>query len=252
MLNVPAQSRFANSFHPIGIIAGSGPEAGVDLWSKVLLASRAVQGGAYEGDTSAPLVRIVSDPALGLSISPETEPIVDHHLKNCVSELTATCTVFTIACNALQARAKELIPAEKQHAFCTFDVAVDAAVSKMNARSFFLIGSSTVMSLSPKSIYASLKEKYSIQTPSDWDNVDALIQDIKLTGGIRPDLVQRLETLVAEGGALPVVLACTDFPLVPACFRNQITIDATEALATFVVKAATRVPANPVPAPAQA
>jgi aspartate racemase len=240
MLDALFSRNFTNLFHPIGVIAGSGPEAGVDLWSKVLLAARAAQGSGYEGDASAPLVRVVSDPALGLAVHKDTERIVDRHLTKCVSEISDTCQVFTIACNALQARAKSLMSAGAQKKFATFDAAVDAALSKVNANSFFLIGASSVMSLSSDSIYAPLKRKYSIQTPMDGAAVDKLIQDIKLTGGKEPSLVQKLESLVAEGGSLPVVLACTDFPLVPANFANQVTIDASQALANFMVHAATR------------
>ena len=72
------------------------------------------------------------------------------------------------------------------------------------------------------------------------ERVDALIHDIKLKKVNDKDLAQRLEALVAEGGSLPVVLACTDFPTVPANFATQTTIDATRALATSLISAAVR------------
>jgi aspartate racemase len=238
MSNRPRSPDFTSPFYPIGVIAGSGPEAGVDLWAKILAAARAALGNAYRGDASAPFVRIISDPALGLASAHQS--VIDQHLQDCVLEISEACRVFTIACNALQARAKALMTARAQEQFISFDIAVDNALSRLNASSFFLLGSSVVMSLSSDSVYAPLKYKYVIKTPKDWDRVDALIGDIKLTGGKDPELVQRLEALVAEAGACPVVLACTDFPLVPARFFPQTTIDATGALAVALIEIVVR------------
>ena len=54
--------------YTIGIIAGSGPEAGIDLWTKVLTATQQQLGAVFEGDIDAPRVVIVSEPQLGLSM----------------------------------------------------------------------------------------------------------------------------------------------------------------------------------------
>lgn len=227
--------KYANRFDPIGIIAGSGPEAGVDLWSKILIAARSALRENYDGDPSAPFVRVVSDPALGLAVTQDTERLVDRHLQACVREISRTSHVFSIACNALQARAKALMPARTQTKFVSFDSAVDHELSKMGTTTFFLLGSSTVMGLSEDSIYAPLKYKYDIRVPKNADAVDTLIRDIKLKGATNPDVVTRLESIAAEGGSMPVVLACTDFPLVPASFKDQVVIDATQALANMMV-----------------
>jgi aspartate racemase len=240
MRNPTTRATFENRFRPIGIIAGSGPEAGVDLWSKVLLAARAVVGKKYEGDPSAPLVRIISDPALGLQINDRTGQIVRQHLCDCLSEVSSSSYVFTVACNALQAQALRLLPPSNQDRFITFDKAVDAELESLDAREFFLAGSSEVMSLSHHSIYASLKNKYRIQTPEDWPMVDQLIADIKLSGGKEASLPARLERLISDAGSLPVVLACTDFPLVPVASSNHIVIDATLTLASLLVERAAR------------
>ena len=49
----------------IGIIGGSGPEAGVDLFVKVLSAHRAKLGAAYTGDASAPNILLTQVSAIG-------------------------------------------------------------------------------------------------------------------------------------------------------------------------------------------
>jgi hypothetical protein len=63
------------------------------------------------------------------------------------------------------------------------------------------------MGLSSQSIYASLASKYEIRTPANWEAVDLLIRDIKLSAGQAPGLAARLEALVSQARTLPVVLA---------------------------------------------
>ena len=52
----------------LGIIAGSGPEAGVDLWRKILVANRIALNERFRGDIDAPHMVIISEPTLGLSM----------------------------------------------------------------------------------------------------------------------------------------------------------------------------------------
>lgn len=233
-------SSYTNLFRPIGVVAGSGPEAGVDLWSKILLASRMIQGSKYAGDFSAPLVRVISDPALGLPLNRETEPVITSHLRKAIDEISRCSGVFTIACNALQARAREILSSESAATFISFDQAIDSALSQRDIKSFFLLGASVIMGLTEHSIYAPLKLRYDIRTPTNWDAVDALIADIKISGGKASDLPKRLEQFIAEAQPLPVVLACTDFPLVPVDLSHYGVIDATDALAMRLVRTAAR------------
>lgn len=47
----------SNSPRPsIGIVAGSGPEAGIDLWSKILARNQVLLGTKFRGDLDAPRV----------------------------------------------------------------------------------------------------------------------------------------------------------------------------------------------------
>ena len=52
----------------LGIITGSGPEAGIDLWAKVLRKNMAAFGQDFRGDLDAPRVVVASEPELGLSM----------------------------------------------------------------------------------------------------------------------------------------------------------------------------------------
>ena len=86
----------------IGIITGSGPDAGVDMWQKLLLANKRLFGKAYRGDLDAPNVTIMSEPYLGLSMEiAQNEKAVWHHLKKTASMLSPLVNLYAIACNTL-------------------------------------------------------------------------------------------------------------------------------------------------------
>ncbi len=55
----------------IGIITGSGPEAGVDLWQKILKINKDILKEDFHGDLDAPNVTIFSVPELGHSMELE-------------------------------------------------------------------------------------------------------------------------------------------------------------------------------------
>jgi aspartate racemase len=52
----------------IGIIAGSGPEPGIDLWEKNFEEDRAAFDGSFRGDLDALHVVVHSIPGVGLSM----------------------------------------------------------------------------------------------------------------------------------------------------------------------------------------
>lgn len=229
---------YAGDFRPIGVIAGSGPEAGVDLFNKILLAARAQLGERYAGDANAPFVHLVSDPALGQEYTRRTKGSIDRALRRHLGLMRSSCAAYSIACNALQAMAKRLVKSRNGTVFVTFDTAVRRELEARHERSFFLLGASRVMSLGADSVYHSLACDFEIKTPRDMPAVDALIRDIKLTGGRGAGLAERLQSMVAEAGSRPAVLACTDFPLVAADFHGSVVIDATDAVARELISIA--------------
>lgn len=229
---------YRNQFKRFGIIAGSGPEAGVDLWSKLLMSARSTLGAGYKGDPSAPFVRIISSPALGLANDTWINRRAVHSaLKRCVTEITRSTDYFTVACNVLQVQTRQLLRGPRARNFITFNQAVDARLRDFGTDSFVLLGAAGITSLGPRSIYASLASAYRITVPEDQASVDQLIRDIKLLGASESSVVTRMQTLIDTYIGCTIVLACTDFPLVPISAPAGSTIvDATEALASFAIQ----------------
>jgi aspartate racemase len=223
----------------IGILAGSGPEAGLDLWSKVLEARRSELGSDYSGDVDAPRVVVLSEPELGHSMNLETR---QEHLWGVLEasarELTAAVDVWAIACNTLSFFAPSLADLELPATLVTPDSAVAAFLDREGLKRVGLLGARSVAELGTFSPYATLAETYEVDVPSSEyrDLLHELILEIKLAGGAEQGHAERLDSIVEslppESSA--VLLACTELPLVGLSSSRRL-VDVTNLVATELV-----------------
>ena len=88
----------------IGILGGSGPEAGADLFAKVLTENRRVLGSRYTGDQDAPEILLLQVPGLGGG-TPEEKWAA---LESSVLEIAPQVECFSVACNYLHTFAEQI------------------------------------------------------------------------------------------------------------------------------------------------
>lgn len=225
----------------LGIIAGSGPEAGIDLWSKVLAHSRELAGAGFRGDLDAPEVSIVSDPLLGLSM----ELAQNHHLvwpvlARAATRLSPLADVYAIACNTLNFYAHDLAGLGLKARLVSFvDVLVDE-LQRTKTRRVALLGARPVTELGPWSTYRGLAQQVELEplTSEVAHELHALIYDIKARGGTDPALAPRFQTLLAQLHSEVVVLACTELPLVRVRASGKRLIDPTDLVALDLARRA--------------
>ncbi len=221
----------------IGIITGSGPEAGVDLWNKVLRANRQLLGDAYRGDLDAPEVVIFSVPTLGLSMELATHDAeVWAAMKRTATALAAHVDHYGIACNTLNHYAEALadlgLPAQL---VSMADVARDHLVEHKLSR-VALLGARPVMDLGPWSAYRDLPRTAQVEVPTDLEALHQIIYDVKHRGGDAPDVVERFARLLDSLQADTALLACTELPLIPCHNERLRTIDVTDLLAMALAR----------------
>ena len=223
----------------IGIISGSGPEAGLDLHAKVLHAQRTLLGEHYRGDLDAPRVVTIAEPRLGLSMElPDHEDDVWTALEAAARQLAPQVDVFAIACNTLNAYAERLRALTLDAELITVaDVCAAFAASRGLDR-LGLLGAAPVTDLGAWSAYAALLPDVDLVTPQRPAELHQLIHDIKLAGGATPDLDGRLRRIVDDLGVDPVLLACTELPLLDVSGAGAETVDVTELLARSLVERA--------------
>ncbi len=218
----------------VGIVTGSGPEAGLDLWSKLLSETRSLVGAAFRGDLDAPHVVIVSDPLLGLSMELERNlHLVWPRLAEVATALSGQVDVFAIACNTLnlfQPQLDEMRLPARLVAFA--DVLLDQ-LSQEGVEDVALLGAAPVIELGPRSHYAPLAKRLRLEEIDAGTRADlhAIIYDVKTAGGSTHAIEERFERVLQRLRSEVVVLACTELPLIRARANGRRLLDVSRLVA---------------------
>lgn len=212
----------------LGMITGSGPEAGLDLWRKILHANRLARDGAFRGDIDAPPMVIVSDPALGLSMDLERHrDAVWRTLSDCCRRIADQSDYFAIACNTLHSFQPDIEAMGLPAQFVSLvDTAIDAVEDR--AGGVALLAADPVMRLDGFSPYRRLAEAIALEVPDL--SLQRLILDIKRLGPT-PQLRREFRDIVSSLRSSTVLLACTELPLVAEPVEGKEVIDVTDLLA---------------------
>lgn len=221
----------------IGIIAGAGPEAGIDLWKKILEANRRHHGDNFRGDIDAPEVLVHSIPELGFAMNlQEHESRLWAALLRAITHMDSQTNLLCIACNVLHTFADRIRALDTTLDLVSIvDVTCDHICSAGINRVGFL-SISSVMALEGNSPYAALRDSANIVTAADSAAVDVLIREVKRHGASFPGLRERYDDIVRDLGVDSVILACTELPLLSHPLPGIEQIDATRLLADEVVR----------------
>jgi len=218
----------------IGIITGSGPEAGLDLWSKLLRANRVLHGSRFRGDLDAPNVTILSEPALGLSMELEmNDRAVWTCLESSAQAIAQRVDYYTVACNTLNHYQPQLEALRLPAMLISFaDVTLEFLQSERIER-VALLGAKPVTDLGPWSHYRKLAEHVWIELPKpvQAEQLHQLIYDVKTFGGDVPEIRQRFKSILDTLESNTVLLACTELPLIPLDSAGKRVIDVTDLVA---------------------
>lgn len=217
----------------LGIVTGSGPEAGIDLWAKLLEERRAALGEAYRGDVDAPDLTIISVPELGYSMDLTTHAeLVWEHLSIACERIAPQVDAFAIACNTLYSFESQItdlcLPAKL---ISPVDCVLREAAQRGD-QTFALLGTTTITALdTAASPYARLRESMHVELHPDPHRTHALIERIKLAGGSTPALEDEFAAIAAELNSEVVLLACTELPLLSGTGVSAELLDVTRLLA---------------------
>jgi aspartate racemase len=202
----------------IGIITGSGPEAGIDLWNKLLQANRQLHGSAFRGDLDAPNVTILSEPMLGLSMELEANDLaVWECLQEAARSIAQRVDYYAIACNTLNHYQPQLEALGLPAKLVSFADAVLDFLRDEHVERVALLGARPVTDLGPWSHYRRLVERVHIELPkpAQAEQLHQLIYDVKTFGGEHPEIGARFRAILDALEADTVLLACTELPLIP-------------------------------------
>jgi aspartate racemase len=234
MLTVPTSAK-------IGIITGSGPEAGIDLWNKILQANRALHGERFRGDLDAPNVTVFSEPALGLSMElAQNDAAVWACLKAAAEAIAQRVDYYAIACNTLNYYQPQLEALSLPARMVSFADVVKTWLKANRIERVALLGARPVTDLGPWSHYRLLAEHVDIELPNAAmaEALHRLIYDVKIFGGNQPGIQRRFQDIVDGLQSDAVLLACTELPLIPAPQTGKRIVDVTELVAQELARLA--------------
>ena len=220
----------------VGIITGSGPEAGVDLWNKVLQANRSIKGAEFRGDLDAPEVFIWSRPELGLSMNMDAHSeSVWRTLREAVECIAPKTCRYTIACNTLHYFQDRIETMGLGGRFVSVASVVESFLDETRIKSFALIGATPAVNFAKWSPYARLANRFSIELSSSQAAIHSLIGDVKRLGANHQEVCDRFRVLLQGIDSEWIVLACTELPLIPVDCPGKKLVDVTQLLATSLV-----------------
>lgn len=225
-----------NSFarKKIGIITGSGPEAGIDLWNKILQANRKLHGERFRGDLDAPSVTILSEPLLGLSMELEANHVaVWDCLRATAEKISQYADYYAIACNTLNYYQPQLEALRLPAKLVSFADVVVAYLRNNHIGRVALLGAKPVTDLGPWSHYRQLASHVDIELPKlvQAEQLHQLIYDVKTFGCNLPEIGRRFGTILDTLESETVLLACTELPLIPIDAERKRIIDVTDLVA---------------------
>lgn len=233
---IPLQKQNGSLKGKIGIIAGAGPEAGVDLWQKILLANKRLLGQNFEGDLDAPNVTIFSVPELGLAMNiNKHEEALWNTLKTTLISISDHVDHICIACNVLHHYGHKIKGLNMSAELVSVVDVVRDYIIKNQIESVALLSISTVVELGKWSAYAPLKDIVSIETPKDPLEINKLVGEIKKSGASSAQVKNDFHAIIKGLNSEIVFLACTELPLIPITVPDKILIDVTQLLAEEII-----------------
>lgn len=221
----------------IGIITGSGPEAGVDLWLKVLQENKNYLKDDFHGDLDAPDVSIFSRPKLGHSMELEKNyDMVWQTLKEAVEDICEYVDYFVIACNTLNVYENKIQEIGLKHKFIsTLDVVKDY-IEQNSLQRVSILGALPVMQMKEFSVYKPLNDTFDVEVPKEFESLHKLIYDVKKYGGNTQHIIDEFRKIIDKLESKDIFLACTELPLIQLESKDKNLIDVTELLAKKLVQ----------------
>ena len=219
----------------IGIITGAGPEAGIDLWNKILEKNKNKFQDSYQGDLDAPYVVVRSIPALGNVMDIENhEADIWEILKDEILKISDDVDYFCIACNVLHFYSDQIIAMGLKEKFISIIDATQEYLEDKGVDQISLLSISKVLEFGKYSPYSSLKENLDVEVPNIKETHN-LIKDIKVKGATNEKVLLSYQQIINKLDSELIVLACTELPLLSTKGMSKKFIDPTEILAEKMI-----------------
>ncbi|GAB5364759.1 hypothetical protein AAMO2058_000997700 [Amorphochlora amoebiformis] len=223
----------------IGIISGSGPDAGLDLMRKIVVANRKFLGPGA-GDKDAPKIAMVNFPEIGgphghwdLTPGSEASAELESNMKIAVNTMSTLSDYFCVACNTLH-NLQPLIEATSTSGakFISIVDVVEEYCQEHKIDSLVVMGSTMTTDVKDTSPYAPLSGSVALPVLEDSLRTaqQSALEQIKSNGPFGIETQQMFQDILDSVPGDDILLGCTEFPLMPVTTKKRL-IDPTQLLA---------------------
>jgi aspartate racemase len=219
----------------IGIITGSGPEAGICQWQRIIQAAREQLGETYRGDVDAPEVEVFSKPALGFSMwMPQCAERVWETLRVTLLDVSTRVDILCIACFTLHAFEDRI---QDIGLDCKFMSLIDAVASRVEKLEVVeaLVLDARDHSESKSPIETAVQRHTRTVLYDDRDRLRQLIFDVKKLGPDHDSLKSELLSIISGYAGTCVILGCTELCMLQVKDPNRHIIDGMSLVAEQMV-----------------
>ena len=219
----------------IGIITGSGPEAGQHFWRCLLEACRCFHGDKFQGDLDAPHVTILSDPRLGLSMDLDRyDSVVWEILHADLQVLAAQVDHLVITCYTLHRYINHIRSLDIKAQFISLETAIEAYLIEYRPKSVAVLRAGA--SAPEDCPVLTTVQSYTVaETLPDPNRVRTLIQAVKRQGGDQPEIIEEFAEILTTLDSETVLLACTELPLIPWHGEGKQIVDGMQLTAEKLI-----------------
>ena len=238
----------------IGIIGGSGPEAGILLAQALVDAKKAFLGASYKTDKDAPHFTLYSVPPIGGPHLPEefvpgstARNELWCNLRSILRNIAPNVDFICIACNTLHIFESDireflLTLSESKGVSCEFVSIIDATLLEVKRRGYCslrIFGSKVITNyndgaldqsdgvISPYSRLNGIVKLVAIHA-KEKDNMQKLISSIKQHGPHGALLQNSFKELI-DASPVPCILACTEFDLLMNNLRTNSMLELVDS-----------------------
>ena len=238
MKNEHEDTQIETTGQRIGIVAGSGPDAGMDLWRKLLQIAKHGSGNSFRGDVDAPYVIICSNPALGLSMDmAKHKELVWSELSQVLAGISSFVDCVCIACYTLHVFEDRIHSLELSAEFVSLISVVVEYVLGRNLQSVGLLTAGAITTSLPPLLTA-LEGLCEVEIAANPAAVRQLIFDIKTGEPRDPEIIGKFEQVIRDMDSETVILGCTELSLVQTKVEGRGLVDGVALLAEELARRA--------------
>ena len=220
----------------VGVISGSGPEAGLDFCTKLLQIHKEKIGKDYKGDFDAPYIFMISSPKLAWSMYlPKKELFIWRSLKAIIKKVVPLVDYYVITCNTLHYYQPLIEETNLGSKLVSFIDVVKQYILKRNISTVAILGTKQISNLDNFSPYKSLRDITNIEIYNNIEELHNLIFLIKRKGGMDSEVINKFKSILDQLNSADILLACTELPLIKINYIKKNLIDITSLSAQFLV-----------------